>query len=72
VDPYEDNVAALEVFKYLRTQWLMGPCGPSGLPYALMHTKMDRMGLSGAEYDQLEDDLRVMELAALGCIYRKE
>jgi len=26
---------------------------------------MDRLGLSPAEYDQLEDDVRVMELEAL-------
>jgi hypothetical protein len=39
--------------------------GPTGLDYNVLFRKMDRMKLSAAEYDQLEEDVRVMEFEAL-------
>lgn len=71
VIPFPENVQALELFKYLETQWRMGPSGPTGFDYNAMHHKMDRMKLDPEQYEQLEDDVRVMERAALGCIHAK-
>ena len=62
---------AYELMLYMRTQWVQGPGGPVGLNYASMHHKMARMNLAPDEYDQLEHDLQVMEVAALNCIYAK-
>lgn len=43
----------------------MGSGGPVGLDYCAAYPLMDRMGLESAEWDDLFDDLRVMERAAL-------
>lgn len=69
--PWPDNVAALHLFQYLSTQWRVGANGPCGLDYMVMHHRMGRMGLSPDEYDQLENDIQIMEVAALNCIYAK-
>ena len=71
VDPYPDNLEALSLFSFLRTQWRMGPNGASGLDYAVMHHRMDRMGLRPDKYYQLEADIHVMECAALAAIHKK-
>ncbi|MCY0913255.1 DUF1799 domain-containing protein [Massilia antarctica] len=72
VEPWPDNLAALLLFQYLRTQWRTGAGGPSGLDYTVMHRKMDRMGLAPDDYDQLEHDIQTMEVAALNCIYAEK
>ncbi|NHZ93548.1 hypothetical protein F2P45_31780 [Massilia sp. CCM 8733] len=71
VEPWPDNLVPLLLFQFLRTQWRSGAGGPSGLDYTVMHRKMDRMGLDPDEYDQLEHDIQIMEIAALNCIYAK-
>lgn len=58
-------MAAVRLFSEISTQWLVGPCGVYGLNYLVLFHKLDRMNLSSAEYGQLEDDIRVMECAAL-------
>lgn len=72
VEPFPDNVQALRLFEYMRTQWRMGPSGPCGLDYGVMHQKMGRMGLAPDDFDQLETDMQIMEQTALGCIYEKK
>ncbi|CUI09840.1 DUF1799 domain-containing protein [Massilia antarctica] len=71
VEPWPDNLVPLLLFQYLRTQWRTGAGGPSGLDYTVMHRKMDRMGLTPDDYDQLEHDIQIMEVAAINCIYAK-
>ncbi len=68
---WPDNIAALTLFQFMRTQWRSDMNGPHGLDYNVLHNKMTRMGLSPEEFDQLEDDVRVMEVAALNCIHAK-
>ena len=53
------------MFERLCTQWRMGSGGPVGLDYCAAYPLMDRMGLESAEWDDLFDDLRLMERAAL-------
>lgn len=62
---WPQNVQAVNLFVLLGTQWLVGPNGPYGLNYATLWQKMDRMELTPEAYAQLEEDIRVMEDAAL-------
>ncbi len=39
--------------------------GATGLDYNVLQHKMDRMRLSAEDYEDLEDDVRHMEFAAL-------
>lgn len=59
------NVQATNLFVFLGTQWDVGPNGPYALKYDRMWTKMDRMGISPTEAEKIEEDLRIMEDAAL-------
>ena len=53
------------------TQWRVGMNGPTGLDFNVLYRKMDRMGLSPDEYDQLEADVSVMEAAALDTMRKR-
>jgi len=59
------NVQAVNLFVQLGTQWLVGPGGPYGLNYAVLYQKLDRLGVSREEAERLEEDIRVLEDAAL-------
>lgn len=39
--------------------------GPTGLDYSAAYPLIDRLGLSDEDWDQMLDDLRCMEIAAL-------
>lgn len=65
VDIWPENERAFVLFADLRTQWRVGMGGAVGLDYGVMFHKMDRMGLTLEEYDELEDQMRVLEGAAL-------
>jgi hypothetical protein len=59
------QVAATNLFVSLGTQWRCGPSGPYGLDYNVLYQKMDRMNLSPAAYEEMEEDIRAMEQGAL-------
>lgn len=59
------NVRAVNVFIALGTQWLVGPSGPYGLNYAVLYQKLDRMGVSHKDAEQIEEDIRILEDSAL-------
>ncbi len=46
--------------------------GPIGLNFLVAYNRMDRMGLTPEEYNQLDEDLQVMEDAALEAMRSKE
>ena len=71
VDIWPDNLAAYQIFSFMGTQWRVGKGGATGLDYNVMYRKMDRLGLSPDDYDDLEADLRIMEGAALDCMHQK-
>jgi hypothetical protein len=52
----------------MSTQWRVGMSGATGLDYGVLYRKMDRLQLSEAEYDDLEEDVRTLESAALACM----
>lgn len=72
VEVWPDNVRAFNLFQGLRTQWLVGMSGPTGLNFLVAYNRMDRMGLSVEEYNQLDEDLQVMEAAALQVIHERQ
>lgn len=65
VEVWPDNLAAVNLFITLGTQWRVGMAGAVGLDYNVLYRKMDRLNLSAAEYDALEEDVQVLEAEAL-------
>lgn len=59
------------LFFALRSQWLVGMAGATGLNYVALFHKMDRMNLTAEQYDELEEQMRVLEFAALEEMNRK-
>lgn len=71
VEIWPENEAAFLLFLSLRSQWRMGMGGATGLDYCALFHKMDRMDLTPEQYDELEEQVRVLEFAALEEINRK-
>jgi len=65
VEVWPDNWPAVTLFCAIGTQWRCGPSGAYGLDYNVLYRKMDRMNLTAEEYDRLEEEIRVLEGAAL-------
>lgn len=68
---WPDNWDAVLLFDSLSSQWRSGPSGVYGLDYNVLYRKMDRMGLSPDRYDELEDEIRILEQAALHEIHKE-
>lgn len=67
---WPENWQAFQLFSFMQTQWRAG-MSFTGLDYNVLYRKMDRMGLSAEEYEQLESDLQVMEYEALSIMNQK-
>lgn len=65
IEVWPDNLQAVNLFITLSTQWRTGSSGVVGLDYNVLYKKMDRLKLSSDRYDELEEEIRVMEGAAL-------
>lgn len=65
IEVWPDNLQAVNLFITLSTQWRTGSSGVVGLDYNVLYQKMDRLKLSSDRYDDLEEEIRVMEGAAL-------
>jgi hypothetical protein len=65
VELWAENEAALALFTSMATQWRMGFSGPIGLDYNPLFHRMDRMVLTGDEYEILFQDIRMAEAEAL-------
>lgn len=72
IEVWPDNWPAFVLFCDLQSQWRIGMGGPTGLDYNVLLTLLARMRLSDAEHDNLFDDVRVMERAALDAISSRE
>lgn len=71
VEIWPEHLAAFELFVALRSQWRVGMAGATGLDYGVMFHKMDRMGLTPERYEELEEQMRVLEHAALDEMSKK-
>jgi len=67
-----ENLQAFTLFGQMQTQWRCGMGGATGLDYVALFHKMDRMRLGPDEYEDLEDDIRVMEHEALRTMSERE
>lgn len=65
MEVWEENEPAITLFGSISTQWRLGAGGPVGLDYGVMFYRMDRMGLSPDEHEQLFQDMRIVEGEAL-------
>ena len=63
-----ENVPAFNFFASLANQWRVGGGGAYALDYNVVFHELDRMGLEKSEYDELMEDIRVMEAAALAAM----
>lgn len=79
--PYElwpENLAVVQLFSSLSTQWRMASPGgempdyATGLDYNVLFHKMDRMTLTPEQYQDLEADIQAMESEALQTMNTKE
>lgn len=68
---WPENWQAYRIFRDLQSQWRVGLSGRTGLDYNVLFRKMDRLGLSPDDYERLEEDVRVMEFAALSVMNKK-
>lgn len=55
----------------LETQWRMSMKGPTGLDHNVLLKRLDRMDLSAEDYDDMDSDIRAMEVAALAAMNEK-
>lgn len=62
---WPDNWPVVMLFCELGTQWRCGFSGPYGLDYNVLYRRMDRMNLTPEAYDELEEEIRILEGAAL-------
>ena len=69
VEVWEENVPVFRMFCELQTQWnqVSGGTGSArtGLNYLVVFALLDRMELSKEDYQNMFDDVRVLEVAAL-------
>ena len=71
VEIWPENWPAVEIFTLFDTQWRTGFNGPEGLDYSVVCQLLDRK-ISGENWWQMFDDIRIMERAALLAIRGKE
>jgi hypothetical protein len=65
VEVWPDHWPVVRLFAQMTGQWRIGFNGPTGLDYSFAFSRMDRMQLDPAAYDEMLDALHVMEMAAL-------
>lgn len=68
---WAENWDAMRVFQSLRTQWLHGMNGPTGLRYEAVWGVADLMLSEGYDKRELFESLQILELAALNIIHKK-
>lgn len=72
VEVWPENHRAYLLFASLQTQWRVSPGGASGLDFLVAYNRMERMGLTPYEFNELDQDIQAMELAALSAMHSKE
>lgn len=65
VEVWPENHEAVTLFCRVGTQWRAGMGGATGLDYNVVLTLIDRLGLGADEADELFEDVRHLERAAL-------
>jgi IS5 family transposase len=65
IEVWPENWQAFELFTRLQTQWQVGMAGPTGLRYEAAYPLIDRIAQDDKQWDELLEDLRTLEIAAL-------
>jgi hypothetical protein len=65
ISVWPENWQAFELFTRLQTQWQVGMAGPTGLRYEAAYPLIDRVAKDDQQWDELLEDLRTLEIAAL-------
>lgn len=68
VECWPDNWDAFQLFSSIGNQWRVGVAGVISLDYAVLFHRMDRMKLPDDEYEQLFEDVKALEGAALAVL----
>jgi len=66
------NRQATLVFLTMRTQWLSGPGGYTGLNYCALAEVWKRLRVPKKERDEVFADFRIIESGALGAMYESK
>ncbi len=66
---WPENWAVVMVFKHMMTQWIMAFSGPVGLNYGSLSSVYSVLGVKRKERRDIFPDFRLMERAALECMY---
>lgn len=69
---WPENEESILLFSSLSTQWRVGFNGPTGFDYNVLFTRMERMQLSDQKYEQLFQDIRVIESEALQLLNQRD
>jgi hypothetical protein len=72
VNVWPENVAVLNVFLSMWTQWRVGFSGPYGLDYAALPAVMDITNVPTVDRADIFESLRVMEREAISLMNRKD
>lgn len=66
---WEENWDAIQIFCRLSTQWRVGMNGPTSLDHLIVYKELDRIGISGEEFDEILSRLHIIENEALKQIH---
>lgn len=69
VDVWPENWPVISMFRKMATQWRIGMNGPIGLDYPTLLLLIDRQESSKDEADQMFEDIRECEAAALEAMF---
>jgi hypothetical protein len=72
IEIWPENERAIALFSSVSTQWRVGMGGPTGIDYNVIFSRLDRMHLTDPEYEQMFDDIRVIESEALAILNKKD
>ena len=65
---WPENERAVQIFIRMGTQWRIGMGGPTGFDYTSLYPLLDRAARDPDEWDDLFEDVRLMETTALQVI----
>lgn len=69
---WPDNIAAVNVFIAMGTQWRIAMNGPTGLDYNALPGVMRLCGVARSEWPEVFESIRTLEDAALGIMRKKK
>lgn len=65
VPVWAENWPPLQLYLRNKTQWRVGAAGPVGLDYQVLYHDLDRQGVTGEDFDDMMDAIRVIESTVL-------